>query len=125
MQYLKHIEKCGSDCGQYVASAGGKVWTIHPCSSVYGKWRAFNQHAAAEDFYAWTLTAMDAIFQTIHKNPPFQTILKPDEFAISKARHMRSPASDMAAVTVDCMDGDLLGSQQPKLPVVLCLALGH
>ena len=124
MKYLQHIEKCGSHPGQYLGSAGGKVWIIHPCTSAHGKWRAFNRHNDAEDFYAWTLPAMNAILHTIQNNPLFQTIQKPKEPAISKTQHMLSPASDIAAVTVDCMDDNPSGTQQRKVPVVLCLALG-
>ena len=65
MKNLQHIEKSGFHRGQYVGYGGGKVWTIHPSTSSYGKWRAFNQRDPGECRYGWTLTKLDTYFHTL------------------------------------------------------------
>ena len=63
-----------------VQSGNRRVWTIHPSTSSYGKWRAFNQPNPAEYRYGWTLAELDAYFHSLNQ-PPKQS-------AISKAQHM-------------------------------------
>ena len=77
MKNLQHIAK--SD--QYVGYGDGKVWTIHPSTSSYGKWRAFNQRDPGEYRYGWTLTQLDTYFHTLSEQVQKQS-------AISKAQHM-------------------------------------
>lgn len=64
MKNFQHIEKSGFHRGQYVGYGGGKVWTIHPSMSSYGKWRAFIQRNPGEYRYGWTLTELDTYFHT-------------------------------------------------------------
>jgi len=80
MKNLQHIEKSGFHRRQYVGYGGGKVWSIHPSTSAYGRWRAFNQRNPAEYRYGWTLIELDAYFHGLNQPPK--------ESAISKAQHM-------------------------------------
>ena len=78
---LHHLEKSGFHRGHYVGYGGGKVWTIHPSTSAYGKWRAFNQRDPAEYRYGWTLTELDAYFHTLSEQVQKQS-------ATQRAQHM-------------------------------------
>jgi len=81
MKNLQHIEKSGFHRSQYVGYGGGKVWTIHPSTSSYGRWRAFHQRNPNEYRYGWTLTELDAYFHNLGEQVQMQS-------AIQRSQHM-------------------------------------
>ena len=81
MKNLQHIEKSGFHRGQYVGYGGGKVWTIHPSTSAYGKWRACNQRDPGQYHYGWTLTELDTYFHTMSEQVQKQSTMQ-------RAQHM-------------------------------------